>query len=484
MIRTRFRCRTRSAAPRTRRRGKSGDLLALSGSFADIGTNPEANETIVRVPARQDPPDRARPRDGRSAVPEGPLLRHQASLPRHQLLRDLQPAARASGRLAARPDPDDHRDGHRHGAGRSPFDAIVFATGFDAMTGADRRGRRPRPRRAVRSRTSGRKARKTYLGPDDAGFPNFFMITGPGSPSVLSNMAVSIEQHVDWVSACLRPHARAEARRRRADGDRGSGLGAARATTAPTSRSFRVPTSWYMGANVPGSPACFLPYVGGVDRYRKACDEVVARDYLGFAFDGPEGARCSRRRRQPAAARRRDACSEMVRGSRCRRSRPCPSPRLARLCRRVGSRIGRRAPRWARSPTATCPVRRGRWPYRLYRPGARRGRIPSSCTSTAAAGCSATSMSDDPFCRDLCVQPNAIVVSVNYRHAPEARFPAARRRRVRGRCAGSRTNASGAGRHPRDSSRCAAGAPAATSRPSSASMARDAGGPAHRWGRC
>src|SRR5262249_1824571 len=132
---------------------------------------------------------------------------------------------------------------------------------------------------------------KTYLGVMTTGFPNLFTITGPGSPSVLSNMVVSIEQHVEWVGACL-AHMRA---------GRLGGIGPPPAAEAGWVQHvndcaditlFPRADSWYIGANVPGKPRVFLPYVGGVDRYRRTCDEVVRRGYLGFSFTGPGGVLC------------------------------------------------------------------------------------------------------------------------------------------------------------------------------------------------
>src|SRR5262249_53993993 len=171
------------------------------------------------------------------------------------------------------------------------FDAIGFRTGFDAMTGpivaVDVRGRNGES-------LTGKWAEgpKTYLGLMTTGFPNFFMITGPGSPSVLLNMVVSIEQHVDWVGACL-----VHMREQRLDVVEPTALAEAgwgqHVNDCGDITLFPRANSWYMGANIPGKARVFLPYVGGVDRYRKACDEVVKRNYLGCAFDGPGGARCN-----------------------------------------------------------------------------------------------------------------------------------------------------------------------------------------------
>lgn len=122
---------------------------------------------------------------------------------------------------------------------------------------------------------------RTYLGLMVAGFPNFFTVTGPGSPSVLSNMMVSIEQHAEWLHECLlmlrdRDAVSIEptlvAEDEWVDHVREVGDG----TLYPKANS------WYMGANVPGKPRVFLPYVGGVGPYRQRCDEVVADGYRGF----------------------------------------------------------------------------------------------------------------------------------------------------------------------------------------------------------
>lgn len=122
---------------------------------------------------------------------------------------------------------------------------------------------------------------RTYLGLMCAGFPNMFMITGPGSPSVLSNMMVSIEQHVDWVTGCLgwlqaNGAAEMEATLAAQDAWVEHGNECAYRTLYPGA------ASWYMGANIEGKPQVFMPYIGGVGNYRKKCDEVAAAGYEGF----------------------------------------------------------------------------------------------------------------------------------------------------------------------------------------------------------
>ncbi|MCK8786852.1 NAD(P)/FAD-dependent oxidoreductase [Roseomonas sp. NAR14] len=162
-----------------------------------------------------------------------------------------------------------------------PLDIIVFATGFDAMTGPllaiDIRGEDGQSLREAWA-----DGPRTYLGLQVAGFPNLFTITGPGSPSVLCNMPVAIEQHVDWVTDCIRHLrenrlARIEATGAATDRWVAHVNEVADATLLPLAGS-----SWYLGANVPGKPRVFMPYAGGMARYRTICDEVAAKGYEGF----------------------------------------------------------------------------------------------------------------------------------------------------------------------------------------------------------
>ena len=160
------------------------------------------------------------------------------------------------------------------------FDAIVLATGFDAMTGAiDRIDIHGRDGRTINDHWA--EGPRTYLGLMIAGFPNLFTVTGPGSPSVLTNMINSIEQHVEWIADCL-GHL---ARRQHASIEASSDAEAAwcehvRAAVTPT--LLPQANSWYMGANVPGKPRMFMPYAGGLDTYTAICNRVVAKDYEGF----------------------------------------------------------------------------------------------------------------------------------------------------------------------------------------------------------
>jgi cyclohexanone monooxygenase len=174
------------------------------------------------------------------------------------------------------------RTGVRTAGAEHEVDMIVYATGYDAMTGPllaiDISGKG-----GLSLRRKWEAGPRSYLGLMTAGFPNLFTITGPGSPSVLSNMMVSIEQHVDWIADCVA--------RMRADG-------VTAIDADPVAEDAWVEhvnevaghtlyiraDSWYLGANIPGKPRVFMPYAGGVGAYRQTCEQIVANGYEGFVL--------------------------------------------------------------------------------------------------------------------------------------------------------------------------------------------------------
>ncbi|MFT3808576.1 MAG: NAD(P)/FAD-dependent oxidoreductase [Micropepsaceae bacterium] len=162
------------------------------------------------------------------------------------------------------------------------FDAIVLATGFDAMTGAiDRIDLRGVDGVKIKDRWA--EGPRTYLGLTVAGFPNMFTITGPGSPSVLTNMINSIEQHVEWIADCLaslaeRQHPSIEASKEAED------AWVVQVASAVAPSLMPQANSWYMGANVPGKPRMFMPYAGGLNTYTEICRQVAAKGYEGFVI--------------------------------------------------------------------------------------------------------------------------------------------------------------------------------------------------------
>jgi cation diffusion facilitator CzcD-associated flavoprotein CzcO len=164
-----------------------------------------------------------------------------------------------------------------------PLDIIVFATGFDAMTG-------PMLRMNITGRDGLSLAKAweagplTYLGLQIAGFPNLFTVTGPGSPSVLCNMPVAIEQHADWIADCI-AHMRTHGLGRIEAMPEAVTKWVEQVNTAASATLLPLATSsWYLGANVPGKPRVFMPYAGGMARYRTICADVAANNYEGFAF--------------------------------------------------------------------------------------------------------------------------------------------------------------------------------------------------------
>ena len=163
------------------------------------------------------------------------------------------------------------------------FDMIVFATGFDAMTGTyfkmDIRGRN-----GLSLKEKWSEGPKTYLGLQTVGFPNMFMITGPGSPSVLSNMPMSIEQHIDWIADFLQYMRRGEINSVEAD-ENAETAWVAHVNEVAEPTMYMLADSWYLGANIPGKPRVFMPYVGGLGNYRRKCNEVADNGYEGFILD-------------------------------------------------------------------------------------------------------------------------------------------------------------------------------------------------------
>jgi cyclohexanone monooxygenase len=167
------------------------------------------------------------------------------------------------------------------------LDMLVFATGFDAITGPlmkfDIRGRD-----GVRLQDKWQAGPSTYLGLMTAGFPNFFTITGPGSPCVLSNMLISIEQHVDWISTCIE-HMRSSDFRSIEPTLQAERAWVQNVHDIGHTTLYPLTDSWYTGTNIEGKARMFTPYAGGVGTYRRVCDEVVANGYDGFEFTRADG---------------------------------------------------------------------------------------------------------------------------------------------------------------------------------------------------
>lgn len=399
---------------------EAGELFAILGVLADQGVNPLANEAVAELVRER---IRATVRDPEVAEALCPTDHHLGTkrpcldtgyfetfnLPQVHLVdlrRDPITTVTETGIETA--------------SGPHDVDVIVYATGFDAMTGAlvgvDITGRG-----GVTLAERWADGPTTYLGLTTVDFPNLFMVTGPGSPSVLSNMAVSMDQHVDWIARCL-VALRAEGfdaveptPLAQAGWDR-HGADCAAITFHPTA------DSWYMGANVPGKPRVMLPYIGGVGSYRAACEEVIERGWLGLRRWGPDGEATVDgvvRELQPDVAMVLEAVAEM--GLPPLESLPVPD---ARALYDAALAMAPPGPAVGETVDGTLPGPAGPLAYRLHRPPTP-GPHPVIVWWHGGGWVLGSASADDPLCRDLCVRTDAVVISVDYRHAPEDRFPAA-----------------------------------------------------------
>lgn len=410
---------------------EEGTIFSLTGAYNDLFLNPDANDTaaeFVRSKIREAVDD---PATAEKLCPTTyPIGTKRLCLDTnyyetfnrdHVSLVDLR--AEPIRRITA---DGLELDAAVDGDGRSfEFDVIVLATGFDAMTGAivrvDIEGRD-----GVSLRDKWADGPHTYLGVMSHGFPNLFMVTGPQSPSVLSNMAVSIEQHVELITDTIE--------QLRADGHD---------VIEPTELAerawgkhnddfagmtlFTQANSWYMGANVPGKARAVLPYIGGVDRYRQTCVDVVEAGYLGFRRDSSTG----------------DA-SEVVNDGIIRPLAPdvtvmlemmaelgvppieTLSPTDARAFMEASAAMSPPGPDVDEVVDGTFPGTDGDLAYRRYVPlGSSDAPLPLIVYFHGGGWVLGHATSDDAFCRDLCNRTGSIVVSFDYRHAPEHRFPAA-----------------------------------------------------------
>ena len=160
------------------------------------------------------------------------------------------------------------------------FDIIIFATGFDAMTGTllriDITGKD-----GLKLKDKWEAGPTTYLGLGIHGFPNLFTVSGPGSPSVLSNMIVTIEQHVNFIFDCLDYLKSNGLSSVEAEAD-AEAMWVQQGNAIANETLFPTCNSWYLGANVPGKPRIFMPFVGGFPLYQSICKDVQAHDYRGF----------------------------------------------------------------------------------------------------------------------------------------------------------------------------------------------------------
>ncbi|MCB4822194.1 flavin-containing monooxygenase [Roseicella aerolata] len=262
-----------------------GGFAFWIGNFQDMLSNPEANEICADYLRRRIRRTVKDPEVAERLIPKS----HYYGTKRQPLDTNYYETFNKDNVLLVDAKTDGEIEeiterGIRAGGKEYEADIIVFATGFDAMTG---------PLKALNLRgRGGRKLEEawqdgphTYLGIAVAGFPNLFTITGPQSPSVLTNMPAAIEQHVEWVTDCIEAMRKEGRRRIEAESEAQEAWGR-HVNEVISGTLFPTANSWYMGANIPGKPRTFLPYLdpAGLGGYRKRCEEIAARGYEGFAL--------------------------------------------------------------------------------------------------------------------------------------------------------------------------------------------------------
>ena len=166
------------------------------------------------------------------------------------------------------------------------LDVIIYATGFDALTGAlSRIDIRGRGGMSLAEFWAG-QGPLSYLGLAVAGFPNLFTVQGPGSPSAATNFVAALEQHVEWISDCIAYLRTSGIRTIEALASaQQEWIDHATALVAPTVLVHPSCNSWYNGGNVPGKKRMYMGYTGGIPEYRRRCDEIAAGGYTGFKLD-------------------------------------------------------------------------------------------------------------------------------------------------------------------------------------------------------
>ncbi|MFI6691179.1 flavin-containing monooxygenase [Streptomyces sp. NPDC050433] len=262
----------------------SGMLTALLGGYTDLLTDKKANDTaaeFVRQKIRERVTD---PEVAEALSPYSyPLGTKRPCLDIGYYETYNEPHVHLVD-LRKTPLVELTTDGVRTSDREYPVDAVVFATGYDAVTGAlNRIDIRGRDGQLLRDKWT--EGPRSYLGLTVAGFPNLFTITGPSSPSVLSNVIVSIEQHVDLVCDLI-AHLREEGHGTVEPQEEAEDQWVAHVAAMADATLYPSADSWYVGANVPGKPRVFMAYVGGVGTYREHCKGVVERGYEGFRFSG------------------------------------------------------------------------------------------------------------------------------------------------------------------------------------------------------
>ncbi|MDN3016153.1 alpha/beta hydrolase fold domain-containing protein [Paenibacillus sp. BSR1-1] len=404
---------------------QEGGLFSLTYNYNDIGILPEANETaasFIRTKIKQIVKD---PEAAQKLLPtyyyatKRPIIdtNYFETYNRENVsLVDIKAA----------PIMEITPNGIKTTDAEYDLDALVFATGFDAMTGPlfniDIRGKNDL---SLKEKWADGAELKTYLGLGTSGFPNMFMLTGPQSPSVLSNMMVSIEQHVDWVADCidyLRKH-QLEAFEATEEAEEFW----SQQCRAIADMSLLTKTdSWYMGANIEGKPRGFLAFAGGVGLYRIICADVAARGYEGFTSVLSSEGTDESFVKEGFFRSNIDPQAWFI----LKQLESAGAPPLELLTpdqARLGAdfRLLAGVPEQvAKVENRTIPVPGGEIPVRIYTPSGE-GPFPALVYYHGGGWVIGNLDTVDVPCRMLANRAGCVVVSVDYRLAPEHKFPTA-----------------------------------------------------------
>jgi len=260
-----------------------GGSISFLYSFTDLLTDKESNETASKFVRRKIRATVKDPRTAELLCPDD----HPIGTKRLILDTDYYETYNRDNvtlvDIRSRPIKEITPTGLRTADSDYALDAIVFATGFDAMTGAMKEID-IHTDAGMSIREKWEDGPRTYLGIMIAGFPNLFMITGPQSPGVKSQMILACEQHVDWIADCLQYMRNRGLCRIEAE-EQAEAAWVQHNNEVADRTLYPLANSWYVGANIPGKPRVFMPYVGGVTAYKKKCDEVAAKGYEGFRFE-------------------------------------------------------------------------------------------------------------------------------------------------------------------------------------------------------
>jgi cation diffusion facilitator CzcD-associated flavoprotein CzcO len=261
---------------------KEGGFKMVFGLYGDLLTNLEANDTIaefLRDKIRETVTD---PETAEKLVPKGYPFGAKRPIIEDGYYETYNRDNVELVDVKVSPIREITETGVRTSAGEYPLDVLVVATGFDAITGSLFK-MDIHTKNGVTLKDKWASGPRAYLGLAVAGLPNMFMMTGPGSPSVFSNMAVSLEQHAEWITDCLK-YARDNAISRIEATVEAEDKWVDEMNAVLNATLLPLADSWYMGSNIPGKPRAAYVYLGGVGKYRELCSKVADEGYTGFVL--------------------------------------------------------------------------------------------------------------------------------------------------------------------------------------------------------